>query len=100
MLNVGDVPFPDATALFVHWADYPPPSESILILLTAFTTFKLPSSNAGGKRVSEGRPRGEVEEVRDLSGLAQQLGVRARSASSLPDYMKETMNKEFGLNIQ
>jgi len=95
-LSVGDIPFPDATALFTYWADYPPPSESILILLTAFTTFKLPS-NAGGGRVRKIR---EEDEVRDLPGLAQQLGTRAISGSSLPDYMKETMNKEFGLNIQ
>jgi hypothetical protein len=91
------VPFPDATALFVHWADYPPPSESILVLLTAFTTFKLPSS-AGGRRVI--REYGEEDEVRDISGLSQQLGVRPMAASSLPEYMKQTMNKEFGLNIQ
>ena len=91
------MPFPDATALFMHWADYPPPSESILILLTAFTTFKLPSSSAGGSRVQQIR---EEDEVRDLSGLAQQLGVRAHSGNALPDYMKQTMNKEFGLNLQ
>lgn len=95
-MNVGDIPFPDAIALFTYWADYPPPSESILILLTAFTTFKLPSSSAGGSSVRKVK---EEDEIRDLSGLAHQLGIRAISGSSLPDYMKETMNKEFGLNI-
>lgn len=78
-----------------YCADYPPPSESILILLTAFTNFKLPQK-AGGRRVKESR---SDDEIRDLSGLAMAVGVRTKGASSLPDYMKEVFNKDFNLNI-